>query len=176
MATPYERLPQDGGDESWETRPPSVRTDPQRPFVYYGNGPFDPPSSDEEDEDVLLEKQNSRSSESSHLSTDEEGGQKRRPASLRWLIISLVTLILLAGPSYIHDVFRVLDTLVYPGLIGVFAARSYTHASYYHLPGVQHITMDHIFNGTFYAQTKDLNWVPEGKVQWFLLRLDRGDE
>lgn len=116
MPTSYERIPQEGDDEFWETRPPSVRAELQRPFVYYGTGPFDPPSSDEEEEDVALEKENAHSptaAESALLGDDEEGGKKKRPASLRWLVISLVTLVVLAGLLCHYNVFRVFKS---PGL------------------------------------------------------------
>lgn len=43
----------------------------------------------------------------------------------------------------------------------MLAAMSYTGTAY-HVPGAKHITMDHVFNGTFNAQKQSLNWVPEG--------------
>lgn len=110
----YQRLPQEGepgynNDES--TSRIGINDFHRRPETYYGHGTFDAPSSD--DEDDLLEK-------SLHLPTspglaergqynEEElddgvglviGGQKKRSSSLRWLIISLVTLVVIAGMSH----------------------------------------------------------------------------
>jgi dipeptidyl aminopeptidase len=51
----------------------------------------------------------------------------------------------------------------FAAVIGGFSASHFTAPTYYKKSGRQHITMDHIFNGTFYAQSKQLNWVPEGK-------------
>ncbi|KAJ3001489.1 hypothetical protein NUW54_g6389 [Trametes sanguinea] len=67
---------------------------------------------------------------------------KKRPASVRYLVISLVALVSVAV------------------IIGIFAARSYTGTAF-RIQGVQHITMDHIFNGTFSARSQSVNWVPE---------------
>lgn len=109
--TPYERLPQEREGPSRETIPStssSRRPSPQRPPTYYGHGSFDPPSSDEED-DAFLEKNGPSTpgiAERGRMGDEDEdegtglvlgGGQKQRPSSLRWLIISLVTLIVLAG-------------------------------------------------------------------------------
>ena len=69
---------------------------------------------------------------------------KKRPASLKILIVALALLVSLAV------------------IIGVFAARSYTGTAFRIQQGVQHLTMDHMFNGTFSAQKKDIHWVPEG--------------
>ncbi len=46
-------------------------------------------------------------------------------------------------------------------VIGVIAGFTYSGTSY-RTPGRQRITMDHIFNGTFYSNQPDLNWVAEG--------------
>lgn len=111
MSSSYERLPQEGDDDSWELASHSAQ--PQRPTIYYGHGPFDPPSSDDEDEDVLREKGGSRSPGLAESGLDGEDGQKKRPSSLRWLIISLVTLVGLAGVwPYFYDNVRVLDTRI----------------------------------------------------------------
>ena len=110
----YQRLPQEGEpgyNDDENTSRIGVNDFHRRPETYYGHGTFDAPSSD--DEDDPLEK-------TFHLPTppdlaergqyDEEelddgvglviGGQKKRPSSLRWLIISLVTLIVIAGTSH----------------------------------------------------------------------------
>lgn len=47
-------------------------------------------------------------------------------------------------------------------IIGIFAARSYTGTAFRIQQGVQHLTMDHVFNGTFSAQSRSVLWVPEG--------------
>jgi dipeptidyl aminopeptidase len=67
----------------------------------------------------------------------------QRSTHLRCLVICLGALVALAA------------------CIGVLAALSYTGTAY-HVPGAQRITMDHVFNGTFYAFKQGLNWVPEG--------------
>lgn len=69
---------------------------------------------------------------------------KKRPASVKFLVISLVSLVSIAI------------------IIGIFAARSYTGTAFRIQQGVQHLTMDHMFNGTFSAQSKSVLWVPEG--------------
>ena len=50
----------------------------------------------------------------------------------------------------------------------MLAAFSYTGTSY-RVRGTKHITMDHIFNGTFGAQSQTLRWVPEGGLLSSLL-------
>ena len=55
-------------------------------------------------------------------------------------------------------------------VIGVIAGFAYSGTSY-RTPGQQRITMDHIFNGTFYSSQPDLNWVAEGT--WKLLSSER---
>jgi dipeptidyl aminopeptidase len=65
---------------------------------------------------------------------------------LRCLVLSLGSLVLLAV------------------LLGVLAARTYNQTSYrYRAPGNKHITMDHVFNGTFAADRRSLAWVSEGE-------------
>lgn len=64
----YERIPNNDADEDFVdvSAQPSmnrVRPDPElivRPPVYYGEGPFDPPSSEDEDEDHFLHKSERR--------------------------------------------------------------------------------------------------------------------
>ncbi|KAI0351315.1 dipeptidyl aminopeptidase [Trametes cingulata] len=115
---------------------------PIKPETYYGEGPFDPPSSDDESEQ-FLEKDAERSGRIIEAEGNLiVGSRKRRPASVRFLVISLVSLVSLAI------------------VIGIFAARSYTGTAF-RIQGVQHITMDHIFNGTFSAQSRSVLWVPE---------------
>lgn len=47
-------------------------------------------------------------------------------------------------------------------VIGVFAALSYKGTPY-QIHGSEHITLDHIFNGTFNAHSGFVRWVPEGE-------------
>ncbi|EMD39367.1 hypothetical protein CERSUDRAFT_113004 [Gelatoporia subvermispora B] len=117
-----------------------------KPHTYYGEGPFDAPSSDEEDE--LLEKSPSspQAAERNGSALVEEGplriGGKQRPASVRILVIGLIALVGTAA------------------VIGFLAAQSYAGTAF-RIRGTQRITMDHVFNGTFYAQRQGVLWVPE---------------
>lgn len=54
-------------------------------------------------------------------------------------------------------------------VIGIIAAHTYTGTTFSRIHGSRHITMDHVFNGTFYARTASLRWVPEGAL-FYLLR------
>ncbi|ETW78834.1 dipeptidyl aminopeptidase [Heterobasidion irregulare TC 32-1] len=121
-----------------------------RPPVYYGEGPFDPPSSDDESEE-LLSKQEAGSdglAERGQIMANEVGssglyvGRRREWSSMRWLVFSLVGLVSFAA------------------VIGVFAGLSYKETKHI-VRGNEQITMDHIFNGTFSAERASLNWVPE---------------
>ncbi|KAH9945746.1 dipeptidyl aminopeptidase [Amylocystis lapponica] len=148
----YEALSQEGDDlqnGSSSLGPvDEFRPAPTKPVTYYGEGPFDPPSSDEEG-DELLEKSPTRSpgtAERGGVGLHDDGGlvvgSNKRYSSLRFLIISLASLVSLAV------------------VIGIFAARSYTGTPF-RIHGTQHITMDHVFNGTFSASSQSVNWVPE---------------
>jgi dipeptidyl aminopeptidase len=48
--------------------------------------------------------------------------------------------------------------------VGAFAGTVYSVPTHLVKSGKQHITMDHIFNGTFGVTTKTLNWVKEGEL------------
>jgi hypothetical protein len=48
------------------------------------------------------------------------------------------------------------------GLIGIIAASAYSGAVARH--GSQKITMNHVFNGTFYAESHELQWAPQGML------------
>ncbi|GJE93852.1 dipeptidyl aminopeptidase [Phanerochaete sordida] len=153
MPTPdYSPVPL--GEDGEPDTPSGAKYPPEvvKPMTYYGEGEFDPPSSDDEGE-TLLEKSLSRKSpgdaeeQGEGMGNDDGelvvGGKKHpRPASLRWLVICLTALVATAA------------------LIGVFAAFSY-HGTSFQIHGTQHITMEHIFNGTFTAQTGFVRWVPE---------------
>jgi dipeptidyl aminopeptidase len=127
------------------TVPSHASPTPVRPEVYYGDGPFDPPSSDEEDETLLDKDEPSSPGFAEEGSFGDSGSRiksRQRPASLRALIISLVALVTLAG------------------IIGIIAAHTYKGTNY-RLPGATRITMDHVFNGTFSPDRQSLHWVPE---------------
>ena len=47
-------------------------------------------------------------------------------------------------------------------MVGFIAARTYSGTSFAIIRGSKPLTMDHVFNGTFYAQHMDVRWVPEG--------------
>ncbi|TCD69053.1 hypothetical protein EIP91_008951 [Steccherinum ochraceum] len=134
----HSAVPQDGDDMFSPTAESSQFTKPE---VYYGEGPFDPPSSDDED-DALLEK-----NRAGGIASDVEesglrlGGQKRN-SSLRCLIFCLVGLTSTAA------------------IIGLFAALSFTGTAF-RIVGTKHITIDHVFNGTFSSHSKSIRWVPE---------------
>ncbi len=76
---------------------------------------------------------------------------KKRPASLKAFVVALVSLVSIAV------------------VIGIFAARSYAGTAF-RIQGVQHLTMDHIFNGTFSATRQDIHWVPEAGDGVFAVR------
>lgn len=169
----YERVSDNDADEDFVDIPSQtsrVRPGPEpvvRPPVYYGDGPFDPPSS-EEDEDRFLDKSERRGVLDPDEFGDSEpgnglrvGGGKvsttrsvipwssyalhaQRPAALRYLIYSLASLVFLSA------------------CIGVFAATNLYHGKPYHASRERKVSLDHIFNGTFNKYIQDLHWVPEG--------------
>ncbi|KAG6917095.1 hypothetical protein DXG01_003915 [Tephrocybe rancida] len=156
-SSPYERL-SDRDAPAEGSRFTDGQTALARPQIYYGEGPFDPPSSDDEDDletGGLLDKRTAPSSPrlaelgggfasgSGHTSDDTEDLKKKHWTSIRVLAVLLFIIIALSS------------------LIGVFAARSYKGAVEYRT-GTRKITMDHVFNGTFSAERKTVNWVPEG--------------
>ncbi|CAL1714024.1 unnamed protein product [Somion occarium] len=133
----YEPVPEQG-DLFTDATDAQLHPSIVKPPTYYEEGPFDPPSSDDED-DTFLEKGAPDMVDEGGLVV---GGPKKRPSSLRCLVLSLVSLVALAT------------------IIGIFAAFSYTGTSY-QIRGTEHITMDHIFNGTFSAHSQSVRWVPE---------------
>ncbi|KAI0315043.1 dipeptidyl aminopeptidase [Amylostereum chailletii] len=151
-SAPYNRLGQE--DEAEPTSfahslPDDVHA---RPAVYYGDGPFDAPSSDDESEG-FLEKPGRISPGSAERGRGEVetedglhlGGTRQvcsRWSSVRWLLVALGVLVASAA------------------IIGMFAAFSYTGPTRI-VRGNEHITMDHVFNGTFSASRTSLAWVPE---------------
>ncbi|QRV73760.1 dipeptidyl aminopeptidase [Ceratobasidium sp. AG-Ba] len=147
--TDYTPLAQDTGNSDI----PDVLADEDAPPIYYGEGRFSPPSSLSDDQEKLLdpgsiERGSFDDDEDYRPSVMRESGPlflgKKRPSPLRCLVICLGSLVLLAV------------------LLGFLAARTYSQTSYrYRAPGNKHITMDHVFNGTFYARRQKLAWVSE---------------
>jgi dipeptidyl aminopeptidase len=162
----YKPLPQDGagyGDTLHNERA-STHSGPVRSLTYYNEGPFDPPSSEDEDES-LLQKEDSRSLEMMeragytepdikvclyHSASDQDlvpqlhstGYAQKRPSSLRYLLISLGTLVAISI------------------VIGLFSAFKYSGTATFR--GKLKVTLDHILNGTFLPNAQSLLWVPDG--------------
>ncbi|KAI9510550.1 dipeptidyl aminopeptidase [Russula earlei] len=121
-----------------------------RPTIYYGEGPFNPPSSDE-DEVEAAEKDGTgplnRAEHGSLLGSEQAdsalyvGGLKEFP-SVRSILLALAALLTLSG------------------VIGLFAALTYKETKRA-LPGNERIILDHIFNDTFAVARTELSWVPE---------------
>jgi hypothetical protein len=140
----YDRL-SDQVDEAVDNVPQQSAM--PRPQTYYGDGPFDAPSSDSDEDDLLLEKPPTPGLAERGLPLAlRVGGAKRRPASLRCLVLCLVGLVALAAG------------------IGALAAANYTGGQAYRPRGTKRIGMDHVMNGTFNYQRRGLNWVPEGEM------------
>ncbi|KAG7094398.1 hypothetical protein E1B28_007998 [Marasmius oreades] len=116
-----------------------------KPPTYYGEGSFDAASSDssaasEEEEGLLAMEKPPMSPGLAESGFGNE--KKKRPSSLRFLIITILVLLFLSG------------------IIGLIAARTYVGTGY-RIPGTKKVTMDHIFNGTFRAIETSVEWVPE---------------
>lgn len=47
----------------------------------------------------------------------------------------------------------------------MLAASGYSVPSFSSKGGTKHITMDHVFNGTFNAYSKQIDWVKEGRYR-----------
>ncbi|KAH6915679.1 dipeptidyl-peptidase [Coprinopsis sp. MPI-PUGE-AT-0042] len=159
---------------------PGVSVDPAlvRPQVYYNDGQFDAPSSSDEEAESLLDEEESPGTAELGLVSGRNtvDGRSMRPdgrlgsnTSLRWLVIGLVALVGLAsGIGFIAALSYPTAPVVH-GLKkftmdhifnGTFSAQSSVRAV---LPadGLKKFTMDHIFNGTFSAQSQSVRWVPE---------------
>ncbi|KAF8555864.1 dipeptidyl aminopeptidase [Imleria badia] len=151
----YERISDNDGDEYFvdiPAQPSRVRSDPElvvRPHIYYGDGPFDPPSSEDEDEGHFLDKSERRGVLDPDGFRDSEPGNGlrvgggKRPAALRYLIYSLASLVFLSA------------------CIGVFAATNFYHGKPYRASRESKVSLDHMLNGTFSKHIRDLHWVPE---------------
>ncbi|OAX34893.1 hypothetical protein K503DRAFT_774048, partial [Rhizopogon vinicolor AM-OR11-026] len=120
-----------------------------RPPEYYEEGPFDAPSSEDEGEGLIEKQDDVTVLNDWNVFIDTEPGNhltlggNKGPASLKYLIISLATLVLISAS------------------IGLFAATSLYKGKTYRLPGARKISLDHIFNGIFDASREDVHWVPE---------------
>ncbi|KAK0215844.1 dipeptidyl aminopeptidase [Armillaria nabsnona] len=129
----YERVAQEEDDDAATLAGSVKSTHSVKPAIYYDSGPFDVPSSEDEDEDE----------EDEGVAVDIEKGRKdAKRTSLRFLVITLGVLVSMAA------------------VIGVIAAHTYV-GTVYRLPGVRKLTMDHVFNGTFWAAERRLAWVGE---------------
>ncbi|KAF5354550.1 hypothetical protein D9758_011204 [Tetrapyrgos nigripes] len=113
-----------------------------KPKTYYGEGPFDPPSSDSEEDGLLADNGPSTPGVAERGFPEDFTPVQKRNSSLRFLVTTLVILVILSG------------------IIGIIAAQTYV-GTVYRLPGVRRITMDHIFNGTFSPESHSISWVPE---------------
>jgi hypothetical protein len=138
MPTAYTPLAQEA--EEGPTTPSSNSLQGPRPEVYYEEGPFDAPSSEDEGEELL--KQAGDSSKSS----DIEANTSSRPSNTPlWTLVALLTILMLLATG-----------------IGISAGWMYQGITDHVSKRQRRITMDHIFNGTFYADSEYLAWVPEG--------------
>ncbi|KAK2467357.1 hypothetical protein APHAL10511_000592 [Amanita phalloides] len=135
--TSYERLPTViEPDEPSDYHSPLE--DGHRPPVYYGEGPFDPPSS--EDESLFEDKEPQSPLGQAEFGDAGLPSEKRRPSSLQALVISLLALVSVAL------------------VIGLIAASTYSGVAVRPY-GSQSLTMDHIFNGTFTPELYRVQWV-----------------
>ncbi|KIK56988.1 hypothetical protein GYMLUDRAFT_247264 [Collybiopsis luxurians FD-317 M1] len=156
----YERLDTEDPSET-STITGSIRSNSSitKPPTYYGEGSFDAPSSDSEEEDGLLEKDGPSSpgiAESGNFSTRlGPNPTQKRASNLRFLVTTLVILVSLSG------------------IIGIIAAHTYV-GTVYHVPGNRKITMEHIFNGTFGAESSSISWVAEAGDGVFSLSTEDG--
>ncbi|KAF8513011.1 dipeptidyl aminopeptidase [Hysterangium stoloniferum] len=153
----YQPLPREDDTESAHQGLPrdgvnAAKDDPVfvRPLVYYNDGRFSPPSSVEESEETLLdqdENHNAVFGRGDNDIQDEESFGKgyesnhKHSSPIRYLLICLATILGLGVA------------------IALFSASSFSGKT--KTRGLRHITMDHIFNGTFRTDKKSLNWVPE---------------
>jgi dipeptidyl aminopeptidase len=60
--------------------------------------------------------------------------------------------------------------VAFAAVVGITAGLTYK-GSLYRTHGMRHITMDHIFNGTFTPNDQDIGWVPEGVSVQILKRI-----
>ncbi|KAF5386417.1 hypothetical protein D9757_006636 [Collybiopsis confluens] len=143
----YERLDTEDPSET-STIAGSIQSNHSisKPATYYGDGAFDAPSSDSEaEDDELLEKGPLTPGVAELGSLGNTFGPnptQKRASNLRFLVTTLVILV------------------SFSGIIGIIAAHTYV-GTVYHIPGNRKITMEHIFNGTFAADSSSISWVSE---------------
>ena len=182
------RSPKAGSSSSAEMRQKNAAANPfiARPAIYYGDGPFDPPSSDDEEEDqhslrhssedlaesvLLLNVDKSGPSSPGRAERGDQGPHrtdtvdKVRPVALflcwKGLFLTGASLQLQKSSSTRILAIVLISLVSLAALIGIIAGFTYSGTSY-HTPGMRRITMDDIFNGTFHAAKAQVNWVPEG--------------
>ncbi|KAG8798318.1 hypothetical protein FRC17_007505, partial [Serendipita sp. 399] len=97
-------------------------------------------SDDEEEEDETKYPAIDPEDEEANIGLHDT--EDKRPTVLKYFTWSLIAIIVCAI------------------LLGIVAARSYNGAKF-KVKGRKHIEMDHVFNGTFYPDTKTVHWVPE---------------
>jgi dipeptidyl aminopeptidase len=160
-----------------------------RPRVYYGEGAFDPPSSDDDDDNEEGGFAQRRSVDDlgddtesvSLLSANKVGPAPLSPGRAeRGNMSPRLSPVVKKVGYYLGDDFLATKTSLQhvtsvrllaiilislvslSAIIGIIAGFMYQGTAYYHAAGQKHITMDHIFNGTFYAYQPSVNWVAEG--------------
>jgi dipeptidyl aminopeptidase B len=162
-----------------------------RPAVYYGDGPFDPPSSEDEEEaegsrhsseadaeGVLL--LNVDKSGPSSPGRAERGDQSPHRTECIEKVRSMVSMV--AFWTFIHSgvsltnlelqkssAIRILAVVLVSlvalsAFIGIFAGFTYSGTSY-HTPGTRKITMDDVFGGKFFPKGAQVNWIAEGMYE-----------
>lgn len=65
--------------------------------------------------------------------------------------------------------------IAFAAVIGALAATGYSAPSYGSKGGTKHITMDHVFNGTFSAKRQGLEWVKQAPDGTFSTTNEQGD-
>lgn len=150
-----------------EDRPPSRGSakSPLRPHTYYDDGPFDAPSSESED-DTLFDKNagpNSPGMAESGLADMNFGNPKVSLTPYPRSALVLILSIFKSRNRSLRFLLLTIGSLIFLAIIiGVIAAKTYRGTSFAIFRGSKPLTMDHVFNGTFYAQHQSVRWVPEG--------------
>lgn len=155
-----------------------------RPPVYYGNGPFDPPSSDDEDQEPTLDAQHEFEDDvetislltrtpvtPGHAETGGLSSLQSRSGTEKVIFDSCLVAKakkLFQRRSTIRILgYTLVSLVVLAGVIGTVAGFMYSEMPYSSV-GRRRLTMDHMFNWTFSANQPDLNWVAEGMTDFLL--------
>ncbi|KDQ19524.1 hypothetical protein BOTBODRAFT_153437 [Botryobasidium botryosum FD-172 SS1] len=118
-----------------------IRSTALRPPMYYNEGRFSPPSSVDS-----LEFEKHRDEENLGSALEKKGLVVGRPKTSPALKVLVACLLGLTSAAIVFGV----------------SAHWYSSTSTAHRgSGNKHITMDHIFNGTFSVEKTSLSWVPE---------------